>query len=326
MRTRLTDRLDIEHPILCAPMGRVTGGALAAAVSRAGGFGLIGAGYGDSEWLEREFVHAKGARVGCGFITWSLAQKPRLLDQVLAHTPAAVMLCFGDPRPFASRIKDSGAMLICQVQTLALAREAVAVGADIIVAQGTEAGGHGVERTTFTLVPEIADYLAGAAPQTLLVAAGGIADGRGVAAALMLGADGVLIGSRFLASEEALVPPSFKQATIAADGDATLRTTVPDVARRYHWPKPYTARVLKTRFVTDWHDRETSLTEPATLDREEARYWKAYDAGDVDNTCVLVGEAVGLIRKVTSASEIVREIANEAQERLTRAPRLVADR
>jgi nitronate monooxygenase len=216
MRTRLTQKLGIEHPIISAPMGYAAGGRLAAAVSEAGGFGLIGGGYGDAEWLKREFAASRNARVGCGFITWSLAQKPHLLDLVLAHAPAAVMLSFGELAPFAQRIKAAGAMLICQVQTLALAREAVAAGADVIVAQGGEAGGHGLERATFTLVPEIADYLAVSAPDTVLAAAGGIADGRGLAAALMLGADGVLVGSRFWASAEALVPPTFQAAAVAA--------------------------------------------------------------------------------------------------------------
>jgi nitronate monooxygenase len=134
-----------------------------------------------------------------------------LLDLVLNHAPAAVMLSFGSPKPFASRIKDAGAKLICQIQCLEHAREAVLAGADVIVAQGAEAGGHGLNRATLTLVPEIASYRATAAPTTVLVAAGGIADGRGLAAALMLGAEGVLIGSRFWASTEALVNPVFQK-------------------------------------------------------------------------------------------------------------------
>jgi nitronate monooxygenase len=206
LRTRLTERLGIEHPVISAPMGFVSGGNLAAKVTAAGGLGMIGGGYGDAAWLEREFAAAGNTRVGCGFITWSLAKQPHLLEQTLAHAPAAVMLSFGPPEPFAAAVKAAGACLICQVQTMAHARAAVASGADIIVAQGSEAGGHGQSRTTFTLVPEIADYLAKAAPETILVAAGGVADGRGLAAALMLGAEGVLVGSRFMMSEEALVP------------------------------------------------------------------------------------------------------------------------
>jgi nitronate monooxygenase len=281
---------------------------------------LIGGGYGDAEWLKREFAASGNARVGCGFITWSLARKSDLLELVLAHAPAAVMLSFGELAPFARRIKAAGVLLICQVQTLALAREAVAVGADVIVAQGAEAGGHGIERTTFTLVPEIADYLAGAAPDTVLAAAGGVADGRGLAAALMLGADGVLVGSRFWASAEALVPSGFHAAAVAADGDSTIRTTVPDIARRLDWPRPFTIRVMKTRFTMDWHGREVALAEPATLKREEARHWNAFQSGDVENSGVAVGEAVGLIRDVAPAGEIVRRMVREAGELLGRAP------
>ncbi len=319
MHTRLTQMLGIEHPIISAPMGLAAGGKLAAAVTEAGGLGLIGGGYGDAEWLMREFAAAGSARVGCGFITWSLALKPHLLELVLAKVPVGIMLSFGELAPFAERIKAAGAMLICQVQTLALAREAVSAGADVIVAQGAEAGGHGIERTTFTLVPEIADYLAGAAPNTVLAAAGGVADGRGLAAALMLGADGVLVGSRFWASAEALVPPSFQAAAIAAEGDSTVRNRVIDIARRLDWPKPFTARVMKTRFAMDWHGREDELAEPATLEREEARFWNAFRAGDVDNTCVFASEAVGLIRDVAPAGEILRRMVREAEELLARA-------
>ncbi len=319
MRTRLTQTFGIKHPVISAPMGFVAGGKLAAAVTRAGGLGLIGGGYGDAEWLTREFAAAAGAHIGCGFISWSLARKPQLLELVLAQRPAAVMLSFGDLAPFARPVKDAGPALICQVQTLALAREAVAAGADVIVAQGAEGGGHGLERGTFALVPEIADYLVRAAPGTLLVAAGGVADGRGLAAALMLGADGVLVGTRFLACAEALVAPSLHGAAVAADGDSTLRTTVVDIARRLDWPRPFTARVLKSRFAMQWHGREAQLAQPATLNHEEARYWQGYRDGDLDNTCLLAGEAVGLIHDVAPAAEIMRRMVSQAEDLLGRA-------
>ncbi len=266
LRTRLNDLLDIEHPILSAPMAFAAGGNLAATITGAGGLGLIGGGYGDPEWLEREFKAARNARVGCGFITWSLAKRPQLLELVLAHNPVAVMLSFGSPMPFSRRIKEVGAKLICQIQSMSHAREAIDAGADIIVAQGAEAGGHGLTRATLTLLPEVADYLAKAAPATALVAAGGIADGRGLAAALMLGADGVLIGSRFWASSEALVSPAFQKRASAADGDSTIRTTVVDLARKIAWPNSVTARVMKNRFVEDWHGHEAeSLLNPMSL-------------------------------------------------------------
>ena len=316
LRTRLTDRLKIEHPILSAPMGVIGGGKLAAAVTGAGGLGLIGGGYGDGDWLTREFSAAGNARVGCGFITWSLADKPELLDPVLARAPAALMLSFGQAALFAPAVKQAGIPLICQVQTLAHAREAVAAGADIIVAQGGEAGGHSGQRATLTLTPEIADYLAGASPDTVLVAAGGIADGRGLAAALMLGADGVLIGSRLMASAEALTPPGFLPAILAADGDGTIRTSVIDVVRDYDWPPGFAGRALRNRFVAEWHGREAALAEPATRATQGERYWRAFHAGNTEETGIFVGEAVGLIHDSPPAAQVIERIVLEAEQRL----------
>jgi len=206
----------------------VSGGRLAGAVSLAGGLGLIGGGYGDSGWVDREWERAGNARVGCGFITWSLAQRPQILERALAHRPAAIMLSFGDPRPFAPAIRAAGARLICQVQTVSQAREATEAGADIIVAQGTEAGGHGMSEPLFALLPQVVDVC----PGTLIVAAGGIADGRGMAAALMLGAQGVLMGTRFYASQEAMGHPAAKQRIVEAEGGQTVRSIVFDLSRR----------------------------------------------------------------------------------------------
>ncbi len=153
-------------------------------------------------WLEAETAKLKqsSAPFGIGFITWSLAKQPDLLDVALAARPRAIMLSFGDPRPFAPRIKSAGALLICQVQSEDMAGQALDAGADILIAQGTEAGGHGATRTTIDIVPAIVDLAAGRVP---VVAAGGIADGRGFAAMMMLGASGVLLGTRFYASVEA---------------------------------------------------------------------------------------------------------------------------
>ena len=139
-------------------MDLVSGGRLAAAVTHAGGLGLLGGGYGDGDWIEREWTRAGNARIGCGFITWSLAKHPELLDGVLAHQPAAVMLSFSVPRPFAPAIHRAGAKVICQVQTVA-----------VIVAQGTEAGGHGQSEPLITLLPQVLD----ACPDIPVVAAGG---------------------------------------------------------------------------------------------------------------------------------------------------------
>ena len=317
LETRLTRLLGIKHPILSAPMAFAAGGALAGAVSAAGGLGMIGGGYGDAEFLAREFAAAGNQRVGCGFITWPLAKQPALLDAALAHKPAAVMLSFGDPLPFARRVLDSGATLICQVQSLTHARAAIDAGADIIVAQGGEAGGHGASRGTLTLVPEVVDLLAARAPDSVLVAAGGIADGRGLAAALMLGAEGALIGSRFWASREALVHARHHAAALAADGDGTLRQTAADVARGLDWPQEFTARILKNDFTRRFAGREDAAR--AELAAYGPQYAAAFAAGDPDKAGVWVGEATGLINDIPSAGDIVARIVAEAEARLARA-------
>ena len=316
LHTRLTELLRIEHPIISAPMAYTSGGKLAAAVTSAGGLGLIGGGYGDAEWLEREFSEARHVRVGCGFITWSLATRPSLLDLALAHRPAAVMLSFGSPTPFVARIKAVGARVICQVQSMEHAREAVAAGADVIVAQGAEAGGHGMVRATLTLVPEVADYLAKFAPATVLVAAGGIADGRGLAAALMLGADGVLIGSRFLASAEALANPAYQQVAIAVDGDATIRTSRLDIARKSGWPESFTARLVKARSIDEWQDGELAPAKPEMMNRERHLDVTETQIDDADNADISVGEAAGLIHDVRPAGDLLRQIASDAERLL----------
>jgi nitronate monooxygenase len=321
LRTRLTEKLGIRHPVLLAPMGSIAGGRLAAAVSAAGGLGLIGGGYGDRAWLEREFAAAGNQRIGCGFITWSLAKQPALLDLALAHRPAALMLSFGDPLPFAARIKAAQSVLICQVQTRDHALQALDVGADIIVAQGTEAGGHGGGRATLPLVPAIVDLVAQRAPACMVVAAGGIADGRGLAAALTLGAEGVLVGTRFFAAVESLGSDQAKARIVAGSGEDTLRTSVFDTARGYRWPDGITGRALRNDFTARWHGREGELA--AALDGEMARYRDAAARGDVDTAVVFAGEGMDLIADLPPAGAIVTRLVAEAERALANAGGLV---
>ena len=269
--------------------------------------GIIGAGYGDADWLDREFAAAGNARVGCDFITWSLAKQPELLAHVLAHAPAVLMLSFGDPTPFAPAIRAAGSRLICQVQTIAHTRAALNCGADIIVAQGSEAGGHGATRATLTLVPEVTDLLARESPATLLVAAGGIADGRGLAASLMLGADGVMLGSRLWASPESLVHPNHQRAALAANGDGTIRQKSADIARGYDWPEEFTGRVLRTTFVARWHGREAEHRAAAEAARPD------YLAAVTEESGVFMGEAIGLMRDVSPTAEILARVTREAE-------------
>jgi nitronate monooxygenase len=321
LATRLTERLGIAHPILSAPMALAGGGALAAAVTRAGGLGLIGGGYGDSGWIEQQFAAAGNTQVGCGFITWSMARKPELLTQALSHKPAALMLSFGDPRPFADEIAAAGVPLICQCQSLAHVRQAIEAGAAIVVAQGSEAGGHGASRATLPFVPEAADLIARESPDTLIVAAGGIADGRGLAAALMLGADGVLAGTRFWASREAMVHERHHAAAVAATGDQTVRSSLPDIARQLDWPKPFDIRVSDNAFIARWAGRDAALKEAIAVEGPD--YREAFMAGDPDKAAVIFGEAAGLISDIPSAGEIVERMVAEAVALLGRAGRFV---
>jgi nitronate monooxygenase len=307
---RLTQTLGIEHPVLLAPMDIISGGRLAAAVSHAGGLGLIGGGYGDGDWIEREWASAGNARVGCGFITWSLAKRPELLEAVLVHQPAAIMLSFGDPTPFAAAIRAAGAKLICQVQTVAQAREAAGAGADVIVAQGTEAGGHGQSEPLFTLLPQVVD----SCPDVPVVAAGGIADGRGLAAAMMLGAEGVLMGTRFYASQEADAHPEAKRRIVAAEGGQTVRSIVFDISRRNRWPDRYTGRVLRNHHVERWLGREDELE--AQVEKVGRDYAAARERGDFDVAAVIAGEACALIDDIPTAGEIVRRIVAKAEHLL----------
>lgn len=310
LRTPLTELLGIEHPILSAPMAGVAGGALAGAVSRAGGLGLVGGGYIDPDWIEREWTALGNTRAGIGFITWRLDAVPEVLDAALAHRPAAVMLSFGDPAPYLDRIREGGAVAICQVQTVADARRAADAGAQAIVAQGADAGGHGAARGTFALVPAVVDAVA---PLPVL-AAGGVGDGRGLAAALAMGAAGVLVGSRFYASREAMARPEAKERAVAASGDHTVQSGVFDRVRGYDWPAPFRLRTLRNRFTERWHGHDAELA--AGIDAVRQDYARAAEAGDFDAAAVVVGEAADLICDVPDAGDLVRRIVAEAEDAL----------
>ncbi len=261
-----------------------------------------------------ELALLEGSRFGVGFITWSLARSPQLLDRALAAGAVAVMLSFGDIRPFVAAIRAAGAALICQVQTVAQAEEAAAHGADILVAQGTEAGGHAGARATLPLVPAVVDAVA----PLPVVAAGGIADGRGLAAALMLGAAGVLVGTRFYASAEALAHPRAKQRLVETGGDGTLRGSIFDIARGKDWPAPWTLRTLDNAFARRWrHDPEGLRADAA---RARAELSAASAAGDFEIAPVIAGEAADLVDAVRPAAEILERMVAEAATLLAGAP------
>jgi nitronate monooxygenase len=307
--TSITKLLGISHPILLAPMDLVADARLTAAVTAAGGFGILGGGYGDEQWLTRELdlLEQAHTRFGVGFITWSMAKQPRLLDLALERKPTAVVLSFGDPGPFVDRIKRSGAIVVCQVQSIALAKEALSVGADALIAQGTEAGGHGVSRGLVTLLPELVDAVGKSTP---VIAAGGIADGRGLAAAFMLGASAVIMGTRFYATHEAAGAPAAKERIRAATGDDTQRSIVFDISRRNVWPAPFTGRCLRNAHLDRWFGREVELLRHQ--EEESERYAAARRDNDFDIAAVIAGESSGLVRDISSAREVVERIVRDA--------------
>ncbi|MFI6735146.1 NAD(P)H-dependent flavin oxidoreductase [Nonomuraea sp. NPDC050451] len=315
--TEFTELFGVRHPIALAPMGGSAGGALAAAVSNGGGLGLLGSGNGDADWLSRELpivAQSTDKPWGVGFQAWAI--DVGAVERVLEHGPRAVMLSFGDPRPFAERVRASGTALIIQVTDLEEARQAVDVGADVIVAQGTESGGHGARhgRSTLPFVPVVVDLVA---PVPVL-AAGGIADGRGVAAALALGAAGALIGTRFQATAEALVDPSIAKAIVEGRGQDTSRSRVLDIVRGSRWPSKYTARTLGHPFLDRWLGREADLAGDSQARQD---YQDAVTRGDVPPLPVWAGEAVDLITDLPRAADLVAGLAAQAENALARAVR-----
>ncbi|MBO0838132.1 MAG: nitronate monooxygenase [Actinobacteria bacterium] len=314
LTTAFTRLLSIKHPIVLAPMAGTAGGSLAAAVSEGGGLGLLGGGFGRPDWLDRELAVVQAGTSkpwGIGFLCWSVDLT--VVEQALAHQPRAVMLSFGDPTPFIPAVRQSGALLIIQVTDLDEARQAIEVGADVIVAQGTEAGGHGGTpgRGTFSFVPVVADL---AAPVPVL-AAGGIADGRGLAAALALGAAGALIGTRFQATVESLADSWVTKALIEAHGDCTERSTILDIARGSKWPSRYSGRALRHPFVAQWRGHEDQLA--ADHDARRA-YEQAVSAGEYPPGPVWASEAIDLISDLRPATDLVGDLAAAAEATLTR--------
>ncbi len=311
LRTALTEKFGIDHPVVLAPMGGVAGGALAAAVSEGGGLGVLGAGVGDLTWLATECELARaGTRKpwGIGFLSWAI--DAAIVEAAIAQSPAAIMLSFGDPAPFTDAIRAAGIPIIVQVTDLAEARRALDVGADVVVAQGAEAGGHGGGRATLPFVPAVVD-IAGSVP---VLAAGGIGDGRGLAAALVLGGAGAVIGTRFEATHEALITDDEAKVMVAAGAEDTTQGRALDVVRDSPWPAQYPARTLRNKVTDAWEGREAEID-----DATKAEYRDGVDRGDLDYLPIWAGEALDLITGQDSATALVGRIADEAELAISRA-------
>lgn len=317
MKTLVTEMLGIRHPLVLAPMTGTATAPLAAAVSEAGGLGMVGTMAQGAEWLAQQVDDIRRSTdrpFGIGFIQWVIDRHPEMWDEALKLRPHAISLSFGAPEVYIEKAKMAGISVLYQAQTVELARRAARAGADIIVAQGTEAGGHTGGVSTLPLVPAVVD----AVHPVPVIAAGGIADGRGVAAALMLGAEGVWMGTRFVASAEALAHANAKQRIVAARSDETVLTHVFDIVQGSAWPDEFAGRAIQNTFTDRWHHNEAALQ--ASLEGERPAIAAAQAAGEMNIAPLYAGEASGLIQNVAPAGEIIREIFDEAEAILRRRP------
>jgi len=326
--TPLCDALGITHPIISAPMGpNLSDVDLAAAVSAAGGLGMLQAQLSPPEEMRekiREIRRRTGAPFGVNFIL-HFPSADGLAVCVEERVPV-VTFFWGDPAPHIGPCHDAGITVGHQVGSAAAARDAADKGVDFVIAQGADAGGHlAGEVGTLALVPRVVDA-AGGIP---VVAAGGIADGRGVLAALALGAGAAMLGTRFLASAEANAHPDYKRRLVEAGETDTVRTTLFDA----EWPDaPH--RVLRTPFVEEWHNRPVAErrapdqpligeTEVAGITHELRRFMGfppcGAARGDVASMCFAAGQGVGLVDAVAPAAEIVATLIAEAEAALARS-------
>ena len=313
IRTRFTEMFGLDHPVMSAPMGaNHTGGTLAAAVSAAGGLGSFGGQTVEGpEWVRAqiELVRARTERpFAIGFITAFLDLTRPLFEVALQARPAAIALSFADPGDWGRRVKDAGCRLICQVQTFADVDLALAAGADVVAAQGHEAGGHTGTMGLLPLLCGVAERY----PEVPLLAAGGIANGRGLAAALLAGADGAWLGTAFLATVEAVeVRDKHKTAIVTSDGGDTVFTHAYDIARGMQWPAGIGERVGRSTFTDAWADREAEL---------EAR------AGEIEAPLELMfGQSARFVDSVRPAAEVVRRVSEGAAAILTERPQSLVD-
>jgi len=314
--TRFTRMFGLDYPLMSAPMAMHSGGRLAAAVSKAGALGSFGGVHQTkgADWLtaEAEYIRSQTDRpFGIGFISAFVPMFAQLFDAALGAKPDVIAFSFGDPGAHAEKAKAAGAKVMWQVQSMAHAREAVAAGADIIVAQGNEAGGH---TGTMNLLPLLVSVL-DAFPDTPVLASGGIASGRALAAVLAAGADGAWAGTTFLATPECVeIPDEHKQAIVQSDGEDTIYTRSYDALWGAPWPEGIAVRVQRNRFTDEWHGRDIEIVERREeLQKRVQAADNTFDAGDRE---VIFGQSAGAVRAVRPASEVLRTICDDAERLL----------
>jgi nitronate monooxygenase len=318
IRTALTRWFDLDVPVFGAPMAGVAGGELARAVSLGGGLGMIGVGSETAvDWIaEQARVPAEAdVSYGIGLMAWALERRPELLTAAIAAEPVLVSVSFGDPGPFVGPLHDAGIAVATAVNSLADLDRAHAAGVDVVVAQGTEAGGHTGQRATLPLLQEVL-----AATDRPVLAAGGIATGAGLAAVLVAGAAGAWIGTPFLSCTEATNSAAARERVRRASGDRTVLTSAFDIALGLPWPSRWPGRALVNEFTELWHGREAELRGD-TRAAEQVR--RARAEGDLEHAPLYAGESVGLVTAEESATDVVRRLTADARKALERAPRLL---
>jgi nitronate monooxygenase len=310
LQTRLTEMFGLRYPVIQAPMAYTAGGDLAREAARGGALGMIGTGTkASTEWLDEQWQKLQGAGpVGVGFMTWALdayLEQRAMLQHCLSLRPAAVLLSFGDPSAYIPAIRAAGARVICQVQTPADAAVAAAAGADLLIAQGTEAGGHTGQ---LRLRPLLADVLQGAT-SVPVAAAGAMATGTDVAGVMALGACGGMLGTRFAATPESIWHERAKELVLQAGESCTVLTRVFDLVQGIPWPSQYPGRALRNRFADSWHGREADLE--AAIGRVRPEYEAARPRAEYETLVVYASEASVHIRELVPAAELVRRIGEE---------------
>ena len=312
MRTWLTERLGLRVPVVQAPMAGASGGALAAAVSGAGGLGFVAAG-GTTPvaWLEEQVALAGAGPYGIGLLAWTLGERPDLVEAALAARPAMVSLSYGPYASYVGRFQAAGVLVATQAGTVEEAAAAERAGVDVVVARGGEGGGHGRDDVaTLPLLQGVLD-----AVSVPVLAAGGIGTARGVAAVLAAGAAGAWVGTAFLTCPEAETSDAARARLLAASSTDTAYGRVFDVGLRQAWPPEYGGRALRNAFFDRWvgHEAELAVDEPAAEGLREAVRRR-----DLDTAVVYAGQVVGLVREERPAADVVAELAR-ADDLLRRA-------
>ena len=321
LRTPICDLLGIEHPVALGGMGSATSPELVAAVSNAGGLGALGCHHLKPEQIgERTAAIRRASNKPFGLNFLLFDTRDDSFAAALDLRPPVMQFAWAKPeqdlRDYTERSHKAGCLVTYMAGTVPEAQRAVQAGADIIIAQGTEGGGHVGWMASMPLLPMVVDAVA---PVPVL-AAGGYADGRGLVAALALGAEGILLGTRFLATVESPLHPNFKQAIVDSDGHDTQLSEIPDIASGLVWPGAM-IRSRRNRFIERWAGREWALRRDRVDAAEKLNL--ARRTGDVDEGPLSMGQDAGLIHDIPPAGEIVTRIVREAEEILGRLPRLI---